>query len=82
MQLGLNAAWSPIFFTLHGVWAALAVIAALAVAIVLTMRAAAPVNRAAALLLLPYLAWVLYASTLNAGVGLLNVSAHFFERLS
>lgn len=71
-QLALNAAWSPAFFTLHWVWTALAIIVAMAVVIGLTIRAAWPVQKAAAVLLLPYLAWVLYASTLNAGVGLLN----------
>lgn len=75
VQLALNWAWSPTFFTLHWVWAALAIIVAMALAIVLTMRAAWPVNRWAALLLLPYLAWVLYASTLNAGIGVLNRGA-------
>lgn len=75
VQLALNAAWSPVFFTLHWVWAALGIIAALALAIGLTVRAAWPLNRPAALLLLPYLAWVLYASTLNAGIGVLNRGA-------
>lgn len=75
VQLALNAAWSPVFFTLHWVWSALGIIAALAIAILLTIRTAWPVNRPAAILLLPYLAWVLYASTLNAGVGVLNRGA-------
>lgn len=75
VQLALNAAWSPVFFTLHWVWVALGIIAALAIAILLAIRAAWPVNRWAAVLLLPYLAWVLYASTLNAGVGVLNRGA-------
>lgn len=75
VQLALNFAWSPVFFTLHWVWAALGIILALALTLVLIVRAAWPVNRTAALLLLPYLAWVLYASTLNAGVGVLNPGA-------
>ena len=72
VQLALNAAWSPVFFALHQTRFALAIILALAVAIAATIARAWRINRAAALLLVPYLAWVLYASTLNAGIVALN----------
>lgn len=71
-QLALNALWTPVFFGLHAPGPALAVILTLAVLIVLTMRAFARVDRLAAGLLLPYLAWVSFASVLNASLWWLN----------
>jgi tryptophan-rich sensory protein len=73
LQLGLNAAWSPVFFGLHHTRTALAVIVLLAAAIGATILAAWPTQRMAAWLLVPYLAWVVYATTLNAGIVALNV---------
>ena len=71
-QLAFNAAWSPVFFALHLTQAALLIIIALAVLLAATTYHALAVNRAAALLLVPYLLWILYASTLNAGIVALN----------
>ncbi|MBR1216182.1 tryptophan-rich sensory protein [Bradyrhizobium sp. JYMT SZCCT0180] len=64
-QLALNAAWSPIFFGWHGTKTALGIIVALLFAIGITIRFAA-------YLLVPYLAWVAYATTINAGVVVMN----------
>ncbi|MFM1813671.1 MAG: hypothetical protein RLZ98_366 [Pseudomonadota bacterium] len=72
VQLVLNASWSPVFFTLHQVGLALAIIVLLAIAIATTIAYAWRVQRWAAWLLLPYLAWVSYASTLNAGIWWMN----------
>lgn len=71
-QLALNATWSPVFFQLHNVFGALLVIIGMDLAVLATIVAAWPVNRAAALLLLPYLAWISYATWLNAGTWILN----------
>jgi tryptophan-rich sensory protein len=71
-QLALNAAWSPVFFALHLTQLALLIITALAVLLAATIYQALLVNRAAAWLLVPYLLWILYASTLNAGIVALN----------
>ncbi len=71
-QLALNALWTPVFFGLHAPGPALVVILTLAVLIVLTMRAFFRVDRLAAALLLPYLAWVGFASVLNATLWLMN----------
>ena len=71
-QLALNAAWSPVFFGWHGTKAALVVIVALLFAIGITIRFASRVDRIAAYLLVPYLAWVAYATTINAGVVVMN----------
>jgi tryptophan-rich sensory protein len=71
-QLVLNAAWPPVFFALHQISFALVIIAALAVAIAATIAAAWRVQPMAALLLVPYLLWVIYATALNAGIVVLN----------
>jgi tryptophan-rich sensory protein len=68
VQLGLNAAWSPIFFALHRPAVALAVIVALDVTLVATLAAFRRVDRVAALLLAPYLLWCLFATALNAAI--------------
>lgn len=72
LQLLLNAAWSPVFFGLHQVGLALVVIAALWLAIAATIAAFARVDRRAGGLLLPYLAWVSFASALNLAIWRLN----------
>jgi translocator protein len=71
-QLALNFAWSLIFFGQHRLGAALLEIAALWLAILLTIVAFWRVRRTAGALLLPYLAWVSFATYLNAGVWLLQ----------
>ncbi|WP_421120701.1 TspO/MBR family protein [Aquihabitans daechungensis] len=71
-QMVLNLAWSVVFFGLRSPGWAMVVIVAMVVAIAGTIRAFAPVDRRAAALLLPYLAWVLFASTLNAAIVVLN----------
>lgn len=72
LQLALNAAWSFAFFGLRSPLAGVVVIAGLAAAIAGTIRLFAPVSRAAAWLLVPYLAWVLFAGCLNAAIWLRN----------
>jgi translocator protein len=78
VQLVLNAIWTPVFFGLFpfagpaALWTALAIIVALDVMVLITMLRFWPVRRLAAVLLIPYWAWVLYATTLNAAVAVLN----------
>lgn len=71
-QLVLNALWTPVFFRWHEIGWALAVILALEVLIVATIAAAWPVSRPAAVLLLPYAAWVAFATVLNTALYRLN----------
>ena len=71
-QLALNAIWSPVFFGLHAPRAGLAIVLALVVTLAFAMRAAFRVDRPAGWLLVPYLAWVCYASSLNAAIVALN----------
>ena len=77
-QLVLNAVWTPVFFGLYpligapALWVALMIILALDVMVLITMLRFWPVNRLAAVLLIPYWAWVLYATTLNAALAVMN----------
>ena len=72
VQLALNAAWSPVFFSWHDTKTALVLIVALLIAIVATIVSASRVDRVATWLLAPYLVWVAYATTINAGVVAMN----------
>lgn len=72
VQLALNAAWSWIFFGLHRMGAALIEIRLLWLAILLTILLFWPIRRLAALLLVPYLAWVGFATWLNWQLWRLN----------
>jgi tryptophan-rich sensory protein len=71
-QLGLNAIWSPVFFGLHSPPLALFVIVALLSALALTVVVFFRIDRLAGWLLVPYLAWVAFAATLNAAIVALN----------
>lgn len=71
-QLGLNFLWSPVFFALQRPPLALLVIAALLVTIVLFVRRIWSTDRIAAVAMLPYLAWVAFASLLNLSIAILN----------
>jgi len=72
MQLVLNLAWSPVFFGLHQARAGLAIIAVLTIAVAITILLFARVRRSAALLMLPYLAWLIFATALNLAIVRLN----------
>jgi len=78
VQLVLNALWTPTFFGLYPLagpaswWIALAIILALDVLVLVTMIGFWRVRHVAAVLLIPYWAWVLYATTLNAAIPVLN----------
>ena len=72
LQLSLNAAWSPLFFGLHNPGLAFAEIIALWLALLGTLIVFWQTHRAAAALLLPYLAWVTFAAALNFTLWRLN----------
>ncbi len=71
-QLILNTAWSIVFFNLRSPGGALIVIVFLWTAILITMFSFARFSRLAAWLLVPYLAWVSFASYLNYAIWTLN----------
>jgi tryptophan-rich sensory protein len=72
IQLGLNALWSIVFFGLHAPLAAVVVIALMLVAILLTAKVFWQHSPTASWLLVPYFAWVSFATCLNLAVAVLN----------
>jgi len=72
LQMIVNVAWSPSFFAFQDPPLALGVIALLWLLIVVTVWAFDRVDRRAALLLVPYLAWVSFAAILNYTIWQLN----------
>lgn len=75
VQLAFNLAWSWLFFGLRQPFLALLEIIVLFGLIAVTAWRFAPLSRAAAVLMLPYGAWVAFASVLNAGFWWLNRSS-------
>jgi len=72
VQLALNFAWPWIFFRAHALGAGLVEIVVLLLFIVATIWVFGRVSPLAARLMLPYLAWVAFATALNAGFWKLN----------
>ena len=78
IQLILNLLWTPVFFGLYPVlgttalWLAFAIILALIVAVTFTVLRFGPISPAAGLLLLPYVTWIVFASSLNLWAALNN----------
>ncbi len=72
VQLALNLIWTPVFFGMHRTGWALLIIALLNLAVAATIVVFARYQRLAAGLLVPYLIWCLYATSLNAGIWWLN----------
>jgi len=72
VQLALNLAWSVVFFGAHRIGGAVVVIVGLEAAILATMVAFRRIDGLAALLLVPYALWVVFAAVLNIAVWQLN----------
>jgi translocator protein len=72
LQLMLNALWAPLFFGERNLGAGLFDCVALWLATLWTLREFFAVRAPAALLLLPYFAWVSYATALNFSLWRLN----------
>lgn len=75
LQFLVNLAWSPVFFGAHQITGGLIVIAVLDMLVLVTIMLFWRVRKLAALLLLPYLAWVLFATALNYEFLRLNPAA-------
>jgi tryptophan-rich sensory protein len=67
-----NLSWSQIFFRFQRPDLSFVVILAMLASIVLNIRAFYPVSRLAAYLLIPYLAWVSFATYLNGVILFMN----------
>ena len=72
VQLALNAAWTPTFFAAHAIGTGVVVSAAMFVMILWTIRLSWRFDRLAAGLLVPYAAWVGFATILNFALWRLN----------
>lgn len=75
VQLALNLAWSPTFFAAHQVRAAFLLILVIFAVALATTVTFARIRRAAAWLLVPYLAWLGFAAALNHDIDRLNPNA-------
>lgn len=72
IQLILNSAWSVVFFGMHHVYEAFIVIMVLWFFILLSILLFNRISKTAALLLIPYIAWVTFAAFLNFYIWQLN----------
>jgi len=74
-QMVMNFAWSPIFFAGHDIRLAKVVIFAMAALAAAAAGQFLRLRKAAGLLMIPYLAWLVFAATLNASIERLNPGA-------
>ena len=72
VQMALNFLWSPVFFAAHQITTAFIVIIAMLATILMFIASAWRADRAAALLFMPYAAWVAFAAVLNGSIVWLN----------
>jgi tryptophan-rich sensory protein len=75
IQLVLNFCWSPLFFGAHDIQLANIVIFVMAALAAGAAGQFLRLRRAAGLLMIPYLAWLIFAATLNATIEQLNPGA-------
>jgi tryptophan-rich sensory protein len=68
VQIALNTLWTPVFFGLHRIRAAMVVMVSLWLAVAATMAAFWRLDPVAGALMLPYLGWVTLAGALNLSV--------------
>lgn len=68
----LNGGWSILFFRMHQIGSALIVVACMEMMILVYIARAWWPARGAALLFLPYAAWVAFATLLNGAIFILN----------
>ncbi|GAA4665896.1 TspO/MBR family protein [Frondihabitans cladoniiphilus] len=78
VQLILNSLWTPVFFGAYpgwgpaALWIGFVIILLLDIAVAATLASFLHVSRAAGWMLVPYLLWVLFATTLNWALAALN----------
>jgi len=75
VQFALNLAWTPLFFGAHKVGVALLVIVAIFALSLVTAVVFSRIRVSAALLMVPYLAWLAFAGVLNWQIVQLNPHA-------
>jgi benzodiazapine receptor len=72
VQLILNGLWTPLFFGAHRIDLALVDIVLLVLLVIATIAAFWRIDRIAAYLMIPYLAWISFATLLTASIWQLN----------
>lgn len=72
IQLLLNFIWSIIFFSQSAYWWGLVIIIVLDLVVLLCILQFYRSSRLAAILMVPYLVWICFATYLTLGVALLN----------
>jgi len=72
VQLCLNAVWSPFFFGMHNIAVAMVILFLLWAAILVTMLLFWRIDFRGCWLMVPYLAWVSFATILNYYIYILN----------
>lgn len=72
IQLILNFSWSPVFFYFHNIELAFYIIIALLIFIIWMIVVFYKISKLSAILLVPYLLWVIFATILNYNFMILN----------
>jgi translocator protein len=72
LQMVLNFAWSPVFFSLHRIDWALVIVLAMLASVLAFVWSQWHEDRVASWLFVPYVAWVGFAAALNTAIFLLN----------
>ena len=71
-HLFINASWSITFFAFHQVLASLLIIALIIFLVIWLVKLYYPINKISAILMLPYIAWLGFAFSLNYSIFALN----------
>lgn len=72
IQLFFNLIWSPVFFLLQNIGFAFLIIVLLDIFAILTFKEFAKISKFSAMLLVPYIIWILFATYLNGAYFYLN----------
>ena len=67
-----NILWSPVFFALHRIGMALAIVILMDITAIYMIKKFYAVSKISGLILLPYLCWILFATYLNLQFLVLN----------
>lgn len=71
-QLILNFAWTPVFFGLHSILGGLIVLLVLDYLVFRLISVSFQINKTCAYVIMPYFAWLLFATYLNISIFILN----------
>lgn len=72
IQIVLNALWSVVFFGLHQVWPGFIIIILLLTSVLAMIVLFRRFSHTASFILIPYAAWVTFATCLNLAIAILN----------